>query len=172
MAKRWQPGAPVQSFIPDEDWVRQVLPARPLDAHKGTFGTALVVAGSVNYTGAAWLAGQAAYRIGAGLVTLAVPAPLHAALAGQFPEATWLLLPHKNGVIAADASQTVLENLGRATAMLVGPGFGLAQTSADFLEGLAGRDRSNTSRPSANPPNRMPNRCRLNCRRSSSTRMA
>ncbi len=126
----------VHSFIPDENWVRQVLPPRPLDAHKGTFGTALVVAGSANYTGAAWLAGQAAYRIGAGLVTLAVPAPLHTALAGQFPEATWLLLPHKNGAIAADASQTVLENLGRVTAMLVGPGFGLAQTSAGFLKGL------------------------------------
>jgi NAD(P)H-hydrate epimerase len=126
----------VQSFIPDEEWVRQALPPRPLDAHKGTFGTALVVAGSANFTGAAWLAGQAAYRIGAGLVTLAVPAPLHTALAGQFPEATWLLLPHKNGAIAADACQTVLENLGRTTAMLVGPGFGLAQTSADFLEGL------------------------------------
>ena len=126
----------MQSFIPDEEWVRQVLPDRPLDAHKGTFGTALVVAGSANFTGAAWLAGQAAYRIGAGLVTLAVPAPLHSALAGQFPEATWLLLPHKNGAIAADACQTVLENLGRVTAMLVGPGFGLAQTSADFLEGL------------------------------------
>jgi ADP-dependent NAD(P)H-hydrate dehydratase / NAD(P)H-hydrate epimerase len=126
----------VQSFIPDEEWVRHVLPARPLDAHKGTFGTALVVAGSANFTGAAWLSGQAAYRIGTGLVTLAVPAPLHTALAGQFPEATWLLLPYKNGAIAADACQTVLENLGRATAMLVGPGFGLAQTSADFLAGL------------------------------------
>ena len=65
-----------------------------------------------------------------------MPAPLHAALAGQFPEATWLLLPHKAGAIAADASQTVFENLGRATAMLVGPGFGLAHTSADFIEEL------------------------------------
>ena len=126
----------VQSFIVDEGWVQRVLPARPLDAHKGTFGTALVVAGSLNYTGAAWLAGQAAYRSGAGLVTLAVPAPLHAALSGQFPEATWLLLPHRNGAIAADASQTLLENLGRTTAMLVGPGFGLAHTSATFIEEL------------------------------------
>jgi hydroxyethylthiazole kinase-like uncharacterized protein yjeF len=126
----------VQSFIVDEDWARHALPARPLDAHKGTFGTALVVAGSLNYTGAAWLSGQAAYRSGAGLVTMAVPTPLHAALAGQFPEATWLLLPHRNGAIAADASQTVLENLGRTTAMLVGPGFGLAHTSADFIEEL------------------------------------
>jgi len=136
----------VQSFIPDEHWVRGVLPARPLDAHKGTFGTALVVAGSLNYTGAAWLAGQAAYRCGAGLVTLAVPAPLHAALAGQFPEATWLLLPHKNGAIAADASQAVLENLARVTALLLGPGFGLAQTSADFIDQLLGGSNADTRR--------------------------
>jgi NAD(P)H-hydrate epimerase len=82
----------VNCSLPDLEWVRHALPERPLDAHKGTFGTALVAAGSMNYTGAAWLAGQAAYRIGAGLVTLAVPAPLHAALSGQFPEATWVLL--------------------------------------------------------------------------------
>ena len=73
-------------------WFR-FLPERPLDAHKGTFGTALIAAGSANYTGAALLSGKAAYRVGAGLVTMAVPAPLHDALAGQFPEATWTLLP-------------------------------------------------------------------------------
>jgi NAD(P)H-hydrate epimerase len=123
-------------FVPGIDWVRQALPARPLDAHKGTFGTALVVAGSVNYTGASWLAGQAAYRVGAGLVTLAVPAPLHAALAGQFPEATWLLLPHENGFISAEASGVIESQLERVTALLVGPGFGLQQTSAEFLDRL------------------------------------
>jgi ADP-dependent NAD(P)H-hydrate dehydratase / NAD(P)H-hydrate epimerase len=131
--RAWQD---VPCFVPDINWVRQALPARPLDAHKGTFGTALIVAGSTNYTGAAWLAGQAAYRSGAGLVTLAVPAPLHAALAGQFPEATWLLLPQENGAIAAEAYPVVQESLGSATALLVGPGFGLAETSAKFLEHL------------------------------------
>jgi NAD(P)H-hydrate epimerase len=126
----------VRCFLPDLDWVRQALPARPLDAHKGTFGTALVVAGSANYTGAAWLAGQAAYRIGVGLVTLAVPAPLHAALAGQFPEATWVLLPEQEGFIAARASAAIQAHLERATALLVGPGFGLEDTTAEFLAGL------------------------------------
>ncbi len=122
--------------VAEEDWVQQVLPERPLDAHKGTFGTALVIAGSVNYTGAALLAGQAAYRAGAGLVTLGVPAPLHAALAGQFPEATWLLLPHEMGVVASAAAQVVFENISRATAVLVGPGFGLEETTGEFLRKL------------------------------------
>jgi hydroxyethylthiazole kinase-like uncharacterized protein yjeF len=107
-----------------------------MSAHKGTFGTAVIAAGSVNYTGAALLAGKAAYRSGAGLVTLAVPAPLHASLAGQFPEATWLLLPHELGVIAESAAEVLRKNLERATALLVGCGFGLEDTTADFLSAL------------------------------------
>ena len=86
-----------------QEMVKKFLPERPLDAHKGTFGTALIIAGSVNYTGAALLAGMAAYRSGAGLVTMAVPALIHAALAGQFPESTWVLLPYETGVISVDA---------------------------------------------------------------------
>ncbi len=124
--------------VPDEARVTDILPPRPRDAHKGTFGTVLVVAGSLNYTGAAYLAGKAAYRVGAGLVTLAVPHPLHGALAGAFPEATWLLLPHEMGVIAESAARLVQEHLqqGRVTAMVLGPGFGLERTTRAFLEAL------------------------------------
>lgn len=124
------------AFVIGAEWAGAALPPRPLDAHKGTFGTALIVAGSASYTGAALLAGQAAYRSGAGLVTLAVPEGLHPALAGHFAEATWLLLPQADGAIAAPAARLVLEHLGRATAMLVGPGFGLAETSGKFIERL------------------------------------
>lgn len=126
----------IHRFVADAEMIKRMLPPRPASAHKGTFGTALVVAGSTNYTGAALLAGKAAYRIGAGLVTLAVPTPLHSALAGEFPEATWLLLPHELGVIAADADEIVLGNLDRITAMLIGPGWGLEKTTQDFLERL------------------------------------
>ena len=126
----------IQRFVISAKKVKAILPARPLDAHKGTFGTALVVAGSVNYTGAAWLAGQAAYRIGAGLVTLAVPASLHAALAGQFPEATWLLMPEEIGVIAKEAAEVLQKPLKHVTALLVGPGFGLEDTTGEFLARL------------------------------------
>jgi NAD(P)H-hydrate epimerase len=120
----------------DADRVRAILPPRPLDAHKGTFGTALVVAGSVSFTGAALLAGKAAYRSGAGWVTMAVPEPLHAALAGQFPEAPWLLLPHERGFIAAQSADIILRNLGKSTAILVGPGFGLEPATSEFLSNL------------------------------------
>ncbi|MBN1149382.1 MAG: NAD(P)H-hydrate dehydratase [Anaerolineales bacterium] len=133
----------IQTIVPDADWARQALPARPLDAHKGTFGVAMVVAGSANYTGAALLAGEAAYRIGAGLVTLAVPTPLHAALAGHLSEATWLLLPHEIGVIASSAADVLLDHLERVTALLLGPGFGLEDTTGEFL----GRLLDDKSRP-------------------------
>jgi NAD(P)H-hydrate epimerase len=131
--KTWQS---VTGQVADDEQMRLLLPQRPADAHKGTFGTVLVAAGSINYTGAAYLAGKAAYRIGAGLVTLAVPAPIHAALAGQLPEATWVLLPHEMGVIAAAAADVLLKNLERVTTLLVGPGLGLEDTTGDFLQAL------------------------------------
>jgi len=123
----------VTTEVAEEDLVARILPARPPLAHKGTFGTALIAAGSVNYTGAALLAGSAAYRAGAGLVTLAVPAPLHAALAGHLPEATWLLLPHELGVISRDAAEVLAQMVCSCSALLVGPGLGTEKTTEEFL---------------------------------------
>jgi NAD(P)H-hydrate epimerase len=112
---------------------KKFLPTRPLNSHKGTYGTALIIAGSVNFTGAALLAGLAAYRIGTGLVTMAVPAALHEALSGNFPEATWILLPQEMGVISQDAAQIVRKNISRATALLCGPGMGIEDTTEIFI---------------------------------------
>jgi ADP-dependent NAD(P)H-hydrate dehydratase / NAD(P)H-hydrate epimerase len=133
--KSWQA---INNEVANETLAVSLLPDRPADSHKGTFGTSLVVAGSVNYTGAALLAGKAAARIGAGLVTLAVPAPLHMALAGHFPEATWLLLPHEMGSIASSAADVLAQNLDRVTALLVGPGLGLEDATRDFIADLLG----------------------------------
>ena len=126
----------VKTEVADEMLVSGLLPERPLEAHKGTFGTALIAAGSANYTGAALLSGKAAYRVGAGLVTMAIPAMLHGALAGQFPEATWSILPHERGFIAREAAKKLAENFERATALLLGPGFGMEDTTQGFLSDL------------------------------------
>ncbi len=116
--------------------VRALLPARPRNAHKGTFGRALIAAGSVNFTGAAYLAGAAAYRIGAGLVTLAVPTPIHPVLAAQLPEATWIMLPHDMGVIASGAAEVLAKELDKSQVLLMGPGFGMEKETAAFLRRL------------------------------------
>lgn len=126
----------VQRSVVTAEEVQSWLPQRPLDAHKGSFGQALIAAGSINYTGAAWLSAAAAYRVGAGLVRLAVPAPLHTALAGQLPEATWLILPHEMGVISDMAADVLLKNIDKADVLLVGPGLGLEDTTADFINRL------------------------------------
>ena len=123
----------INRHIIEEEDVKKLLPPRPRDAHKGTFGVALIVGGSVNYTGAVLLAAKAAFRVGAGWVTIAAPEPVHTALAGSFLEATWILLPHEMGVIHKDAAKLLLNNVGRATAILIGPGLGLENTTGEFI---------------------------------------
>ena len=126
----------IHHYVAEDELIEAILPARAADSHKGTFGTTLIVAGSVNFTGAALLAGKAAYRIGTGLVQMAIPGPLHAALAGHFPEATWILLPNEMGVISEPAAGVLAKNLERATALLIGPGLGSEDTTGNFVEHL------------------------------------
>jgi NAD(P)H-hydrate epimerase len=142
----------LKTEVADSQLVAGLLPERPLDSHKGTFGTALIVAGSINYSGAAYLAGMAAYRSGAGLVTMAVPSPLHGVLAGQMPEATWILLPYDMGCISGNAS-ALSRPLESASALLVGPGFGLEAKTKDFLGTLlTGESNARGQTSAALPP--------------------
>ncbi|GAB4510426.1 MAG: bifunctional ADP-dependent NAD(P)H-hydrate dehydratase/NAD(P)H-hydrate epimerase [Anaerolineae bacterium] len=116
--------------------VKAYLPARPSDSNKGTFGKALVVAGSLNYSGAAGLAAQAAYRSGAGLVTVGAPGPVAATLAAQMPEPTWLMLSHDMGVISDRAVEQIFEQISGYHGLLLGPGWGQEDTTGDFLKQL------------------------------------
>jgi hydroxyethylthiazole kinase-like uncharacterized protein yjeF len=157
--------------------VRSWLPARPADAHKGTFGKVMVVAGSLNYTGAAYLSGSAAARAGAGLVTMAVPAPLHAVLAGTLPEVTWLPMPDSNGTHCPDGVPHLLSHLAGYDTLLVGPGFTTGDEARQFVEMLfsdeglprdawAGRvvvdaDALNILAGQPDWPSRLPPRCIL-----------
>jgi NAD(P)H-hydrate epimerase len=128
--------ARVNHFVADDASVAEILPDRPADSHKGTFGTALIAAGSLQYTGAALLAGKAAYRAGAGLVQMAVPSSVQITLAGHFPEATWIMLPQEMGFIAEAAAGVLTKNMERATALLIGPGFGTEDSTRGFISSL------------------------------------
>lgn len=122
------------------EW-RQVsawLPKRPANAHKGTFGRTLIVAGSLNYTGAAYLCSLAAMRAGTGLVTLAVPAPVQAMLAGALPEITWQPVPGAEGTHTAAGLPRLLAAASSYDALLVGPGLTAGDDASAFIAGLFG----------------------------------
>jgi hydroxyethylthiazole kinase-like uncharacterized protein yjeF len=117
-----------------DEWARSVLPKRPLEANKGSFGRALVVAGSVNYIGAAYLACSGTYRVGAGLVTLATPISLQPILATKLTETTYLPLPESSpGIVAGEAAGVVLSQLDDYDVVLMGCGLGQSEQAIDLV---------------------------------------
>jgi NAD(P)H-hydrate epimerase len=124
--------------VADPKTLAKWLPMRPLDAHKGTFGRAMIVAGSINFPGAAALCGIGAYRAGAGLVTMAVPSIIQGFIAPILPEATWVVLPHEMGVINEAGVGVLTEELKNSEALLIGPGFGRDPATKDFISKLMG----------------------------------
>ena len=106
----------------DEAIAASLLPGRDPRGHKGTFGRVLVVAGSLDYAGAALMSGAAALRAGSGLVTLCVPASLQPSIAGRVPELITRGLPEQAPfeVDAAEAAAALAEMA--CDALLVGPG--------------------------------------------------
>ena len=104
--------APATTLLEARD-VAGLLPPRPRDAHKGTFGHVLVIGGSRGKTGAALLAAEGAARAGAGLTTLAVPAVLQPVLEGRVRELMTAALGDLDTLLA-----------GRA-AVVCGPGLGV-----------------------------------------------
>jgi hydroxyethylthiazole kinase-like uncharacterized protein yjeF len=106
-------------------WVAERLPARPARAHKGSFGRLLVLAGSLEYAGAALLTGLGAARAGAGVVCLATPESVGLRLLGIVPELTSLLLAEEApGLIAGGGWRRVAAEASSYEALVVGPGLG------------------------------------------------
>jgi NAD(P)H-hydrate epimerase len=120
---------------------RALLPSRPEDAHKGTFGKIMVVAGSLNYPGAAALATGGAGRVGAGLVTLATARSI-LGLSGRSADVTLLPLHEAPlGAIDAEAAEEIFKNIADYQALLVGPGLGKEKPTVQFVKRLLGLEQ-------------------------------
>src|SRR5712692_9144434 len=85
----------LQTEMLTDTLVDTFLPQRPLDSNKGTFGKVMLLSGSLPYPGSAFLAGSAAGRIGAGLVTLAITEQMLHIYASSLHEATYVILPEE-----------------------------------------------------------------------------
>jgi hydroxyethylthiazole kinase-like uncharacterized protein yjeF len=120
----------------DAGLIRALLPARPADAHKGTFGKAMIVAGSIYYSGAATLAAEAAARVGTGLVTLCPPRSIYTTVASKLTEVTYLPLPDDMGVLKPEAVRVLGEKIGGYQALLIGPGLSTEKETVAFVHHL------------------------------------
>jgi NAD(P)H-hydrate epimerase len=112
-----------------------LLPQRSPFSHKGSFGKLMAAAGSVNYIGAAYLACSGAARVGAGLVTLAMPKTLQPIVASKLTEATYLPLTEAtngSGVVYPDSYKTILANVKDYNAVLFGCGLGQKKMTKEF----------------------------------------
>ncbi|MFN8635016.1 MAG: NAD(P)H-hydrate dehydratase [Chloroflexota bacterium] len=123
-------------FVLDEAHVRQMVPERPLDAHKYRLGRVLVVAGSDQYVGAACMCSEAAARAGAGFVSVATTEAVKHVLAGRLPEATYPLTVADLDAQPEATADRIAELLPGQDILLVGPGLGRAPTTDRFVRRL------------------------------------
>lgn len=123
-------------------WVAERLPERDPRAHKDSFGRLLIVAGSLEYSGAALLAGLGGARAGAGVVRIATAESVAARLAGSVPELTWTPLAEEAPGLIAPAGwrQLATESAGY-DALVIGPGLGRQPATLRRTRNLIGELR-------------------------------
>ena len=119
--------------IADAELAANLLPDRPMNANKGTFGKALVIGGSLNYVGAAGLTSMSAYRSGIGLVTVAAPRSVVQSLSGNFLEPTWISLSEEEGLVSKTAISELPSELNSYNVVLIGPGWGNSKNTHELL---------------------------------------
>ena len=119
-------------------FVRDALPPRKPEGHKGNFGKLLIIGGAVGYTGAPYLTASAAVHSGCGLVYLGVPESIWAVEAGKCVSAMPFPLSEKNGMLSYKALQDIEMKLSACGVLALGPGLGRSpHTERLVLELLA-----------------------------------
>jgi len=114
--------------------IKRILPVRPMDGHKGTFGKPLIISGSRGMTGAAYLSALAAYRTGSGLVRMIVPDNCLETLSAMLPEAVISGLSQQSD---RERSYILDKLISEADAVLIGPGLSRTNETMLLMESVA-----------------------------------
>lgn len=121
-------------FTYKNEEIKSFFPSRPFDSNKGTFGKVLVIGGSYEMPGAAYLAAKAAVNSGAGLVKIAFPDVSYSAIASKTVEETLLpLRSNENGRISRDALKEIDKELRSASAVVLGCGLGVDSDTKEIV---------------------------------------
>jgi NAD(P)H-hydrate epimerase len=129
------PGEPSSGLITPS--VIDGIPRRGRESTKFAAGSVLVCGGSTGLTGAPSLASEAAMRTGAGYVTALVPASLNLVFEVRLLEVMSVPLPDEDGGLTPAAADTVLQRCERADALILGPGLGRAEGTAELARAIA-----------------------------------
>jgi hydroxyethylthiazole kinase-like uncharacterized protein yjeF len=126
-----------QQYLLTPDLIRSVFQARSLEIHKGHTGHLLVIAGSPGKTGAAAMTATSAMRVGAGLVTLGIPASLNYILETQVTEVMTEPLPEtKEGILGEASFNRIMALLSDKRCLAIGPGIGIAPETKTLVQRL------------------------------------
>ena len=125
----------IPTYLLEKEEIQKCLsiPRNP-DTHKGDYGHLLVIAGSVGKTGAAAMACQAALRMGAGLVTLAIPKSLNAILEMKLTEVMTEPLPETpKQTLSLRAFSAIVRLCENKRAVIIGPGLGTLKETQSLI---------------------------------------
>jgi hydroxyethylthiazole kinase-like uncharacterized protein yjeF len=116
--------------------VNSFLPLRNSNAHKGTFGHLLIVAGSIGKTGAAMLCANGGLRSGTGLVTLCVPQDLNPIFETTLCEAMTIPLPFSTGFLSVEDYPQLIKAIAGKNSIALGPGLGTEKQTTELVRKL------------------------------------
>ncbi|HEY5996098.1 MAG TPA: NAD(P)H-hydrate dehydratase [Candidatus Deferrimicrobiaceae bacterium] len=129
--------ADIKTEALDERVVKSMLSIRPPDFHKGDAGRVYILGGSPGMTGAPCLAGRAALRMGAGLITVVVPDSLRPIVEAKLMEVMSIGVPDNGtGYFSAESLPRIVEAMSRADVVVIGPGMGTFPDAKTFMADL------------------------------------
>lgn len=117
-----------------KDEIRDLLPSRKKETHKGSYGRLFVLAGSVGLTGAAILACTSALRCGAGLITLGCAKELNSVFECSLTEVMTKPFDSTDGVINLHDKDKITECIDKSDICLMGPGLGRTSDISELAE--------------------------------------
>lgn len=135
-------GNGIEAFSKKE--IRELLPRRPYNGNKGTFGKALIVAGSYKMPGAGIIATRGCLSSGAGLTFFAFPDVIYSAVTSQLTECVFRPLDtDKNGGFAEGSFYRIKNDLSSFSSVAIGPGLGTKKGAEmlvyDIIKSYKGR---------------------------------
>jgi len=129
--------APASGIMLEEEWAWKHYPHRSIEAYKGSCGRLFVIGGSLGMTGAPVLAARAAFRSGAGVVTLGIPESLNQVFETKATEVMSCPLPESEpGLLGARALGPILEKIESSDFVVLGPGLGRGPEIEELVEGV------------------------------------